>query len=226
MWDQYNGFWYHTAKAILRIYKFICINSIQIEGVDNLLPGQPKIVVANHPNATDGFMLPFIFPDKLHFLILEENFTIPVFGRLLAFADQIPVVLGRGYEALETAKEKLLNGNTVVIFPEGYLTHGKKFRRAGAGAAILACETRKPVIPIGIYVPSGFTHTFRARFFDRNTAGRWQIRGHCYVHIGSPIFTSKITELENSYRALRQFSNKIMAEIIRLANQAREKAQK
>jgi len=125
MQTRYYGFWYQVSKIIIRLYKLFCVKSSQLEGKDNLLPGQPKIIVAHHPNATDAFVIPFIFPDKLHFLILDENFSIPVFGRLLELADQIPVVLGRGKEALITAKKKLFEGNSVVIFPEGYLNHGK-----------------------------------------------------------------------------------------------------
>jgi 1-acyl-sn-glycerol-3-phosphate acyltransferase len=101
--ERYIGFWYKVSKTVLRFYKLFCLNSIQLEGKENLLPGQPKIILANHSNATDAFVLPFIFPDKLHFLIQEVNFSIPVFGRLLALADQIPVVLGRGRGALSTS---------------------------------------------------------------------------------------------------------------------------
>lgn len=222
--ERYFGFWYQVSKTVLRFYKLFCLNSIQLEGKENLLPGQPKIIVANHPNATDAFVLPFIFPDKLHFLIQEENFSIPVFGRLLALADQIPVVLGRGREALSTAKKRLFEGNSVVIFPEGYLTHGKGFRRAGAGAAVLACETGKPIVPIGFFVPSKFTHTFRGRMFDRDTVGRWQIRGNCFVHVGNPIFVSPDSGFESSYRFLRHLTDNVMAEISNLVKLAMEKA--
>ena len=131
--ERYFGFWYQVSNTVRRFYKLFCLNFIQLEGKENLLPGQPKIIAANHSNETDAFVLPFIFPDKLHFLILEENFSIPVFDCLLALADQIPDLLGRGKEALSTAKKRLLEGNSVVIFPEGYRAHGKGFRRAGAG---------------------------------------------------------------------------------------------
>jgi len=194
---QYYGFWYLVSKTNLRFYKLFCIKSIDLEGKDNLLPGQPKIIVANHPNATDAFVIPFIIPDKPHFLILEENFSIPVFGHLVEMADQIPVVLGRGKEALSTAKKRLFEGNSVVIFPEGFLNHGKRLRRAGAGAAILAYETGKPIVPIGFFVPSKFTRTFKRRMFDRDTVGRWQIRGNCFVHVGNPIFAPPDSRFES-----------------------------
>jgi len=221
---RYSGFWYQVSKTVLRFYKFFCIHSIQLQGKENLLTGQSKIIVAIHANATDAFVLPFIVPDKLHFLILEENFSIPVFGRLLALADQIPVVLGRGREGLSIAKKRLFEWNSVVIFPEGYLTHGKRLRRAGAGAAILACETGRPIGTIGFFVPSKFTHTFRRRFFNRGTVGRWQVRGNCFVHVGNPIFAPPDSGFESTYRFFRHLTDNVMAEISNLVKQATENA--
>jgi len=226
MIKQDHDFWYQIAKTVLRFYKYICIKSIQLEGSENLLPGKPKIIVANHSYASDAFVLPFIVPDKLHFLIMDETFSIPVFGRLLELADQIPVVLGRGKEALSTAKEKLLRGNSVVIFPEGYLTHGKKIRRAGAGAALLACETGTPIIPIGFFVPTEFIHTFKRRLFDRDTVGCWQTKGYCYINVGNPLFASPDPQIGSTYRFLRYLTDNMMTEISNLVKQAMEKAQR
>src|SRR5512139_151043 len=132
--------WYNVAKSIIRTYLMMFTDGFQVNGVENIVSG-PKIVVANHNYATDAFVVPFIFPEKLNFLVQSELFTLPVFGRILALADQIPVTIGQGKEALKTARERLAIGNTVVIFPEGHLNHGEALRRAGSGAAILAVQT-------------------------------------------------------------------------------------
>ena len=117
-------FWYNLTKQILKVYLAVCIKEIHIIREDNIAPG-PKIIVANHANLTDGFILPFIIPEKLHFLIQSEAFDLPVLGRLLSKAGQIPVVRGRGREALNTALDRLSAGKVIVIFPEGKLNHGK-----------------------------------------------------------------------------------------------------
>ena len=108
----------------------------------------------------------------------------------------------------------------------GHLTHGKRMRRAGAGAAILACETGKPIVPIGFFVASKSTHTFRQHMFDRDTVGRWQIRGNCFVHVGNPIFAHLDSKFESTYRFLRYQTDNMMAEISNLVKQAMEKANK
>jgi 1-acyl-sn-glycerol-3-phosphate acyltransferase len=214
--------WYDVAKSIVRTYLALFTEAIHVEGRDNLPPG-PKIIVANHPHVTDGFILPFIIQEKIHFLIQADVFKLPFVGRLLALADQIPVTIGRGQEALEAARQKLINGNAVAIFPEGRLSgSSREVRRAGAGAALLAVETGVPLVPVGFYVPPEFVREFRTRAFRKDNHGWWQFGGQCIVRIGEPwepILTST-TGTVTGYRYLRELTDKIMASIQDLVNQA------
>jgi 1-acyl-sn-glycerol-3-phosphate acyltransferase len=216
--------WYNIAKGIVRGYIALFVDSIQVEG-RRFLPSGPKIIIANHANVTDGFMLPFIIQEKIHFLIQKETFELPFLGRMLTLADQIPVVIGQGREALDKALEKLDQGHTVAIFPEGQLNHGKDMRRAGAGAAILAIESGAPLVPVGFYVPPKFIHLFKmGRFHDRESTGGWQFGGKCFVHIGEPWYPNLIQENFN-YRKLRMHTNSLMTSIGNLVHQAKETAQ-
>ena len=177
--------WYNIATTIMRGYMALFMESIHVQGYERI-PLGPKIIVANHPNASDAFVLPFIFREKLHCLIEEDLFHVPVVGRILALADQIPVVAGQGRLALRMAQEKLMEGRSVVIFPEGQLNHGEALRRAGSGAAFLALQTQAPILPLGIYVPSESTKTIIRHMFNRTTVGRWQWGGKMYLTIGEP----------------------------------------
>lgn len=162
-------FWYSTAKTMVGAYISLFIQKIHVDGRENI-PEGPKIVVANHALASDGFLLPFIFPDKLHYLIQADTFSLPILGKILALADQIPVAKGRGQEALELAKEKLARGGTVALFPEGKLNDGKRLLRAYTGAARLTLESGVPVIPVGFYTPPQFaTHSTRTCMAGRTT---------------------------------------------------------
>lgn len=217
--------WYNFAKSIVRVYVTLFIDSIHIVGQPEM-PAGPKIIVANHTNVTDGFILPFLIKEKLHYLIQAETFTLPVIGRLLILADQIPVYLGQGQGALDAAKEKLGLGHTVAIFPEGRLNDGKSFRRAGAGAALLAAESGAPIIPVGFYVPDQFARPIKGHFHNRETIARWQFGGQCFVHIGDPWeYTATIQDRVN-YRELRKFTEKMMARIADLVQQAQEEARR
>ena len=216
--------WYNIAKGIVRGYITLFVDSIQVEG-RRLLPPGPKIIVANHANVTDGFMLPLIIQEKVHFLIQEETFELPFLGRMLTMADQIPVVIGQGREALDTAMEKLAQGNVVAIFPEGKLNHGKDLHRAGSGAAILALKSGAPLVPVGFYVPPEFVRLFKmGGFHDRESTGGWQFGGKCFVQIGEPWYPNLIQENAN-YQKLRMLTDSVMTSVGNLVHQAKETAQ-
>jgi len=144
-------FWYILSKCVLILYLAVCIEKIQVIGEENLIPG-PKIIVANHPNLTDGFILPFVIQEKLHFLIQAETFNLPILRCLLTKADQIPVVSGCGWDALNNALDKLSAGKVIVLFPEGKLNHGARLHRGRSGAAVLAIKSGAPINPVGFYV--------------------------------------------------------------------------
>jgi 1-acyl-sn-glycerol-3-phosphate acyltransferase len=211
--------WYELCKSVLRGYLAMFMNSVQVEGKENLPPG-PKIIVANHPHASDAFVLPFIIPEKVHFLIQADTFHLPVIGKVLTLADQIPVVIGRGQDALTAAREKLMLGHAVAIFPEGRMSGSKDVRRAGAGAAMLALEAGVPLVPIGFYVPPEFIKTIRGHFHDRDTVGWWQFGGRTVVRIGEPWQPSIFAASDRNYRVLREMTDKLMGRIQELVQQA------
>ena len=204
--------WYNVAKGIVRTYMAFFMDGVRVDGKENLPPG-PNIIVGNHPHATDSFVLPFIIPEKIHFFVQEETFTLPVIGKILELADQIPVVIGQGEEAIAMAREKLKMGNVVGIFPEGRMSGSREVRRAGAGAAILALETGVPLVPVGFYVQPKFIKEIKGRFFNRETVGWWQFGGQCVVNIGEPWQLMVQEKTDRSYRYIRDMSDKLMNNI-------------
>ncbi len=219
--------WYTTAKAIVGTYVSLFIQKIHIDGQENI-PGGPKIVVANHALASDAFLLPFIFPEKVHYMIQSEIFSLPILGKILALADQIPVIKGRGQEALELAKEKLSRGATVMLFPEGKLNDGKRMLRAYTGAARLTLESGAPLLPIGFYTPPQFSRPIASRFFGRATYGSWQFGGPSFVSIGNtwqPDIdqTSEVGAYQYA-RQMRNMTEEIMGRINSMVDRARSYA--
>lgn len=215
--------WYNLAKSILRAYVTLFFDSIQVLGKADL-PEGPKVIVANHTNLTDGFVLPFVIKERLHYLIQADAFSLPVIGRLLALADQIPVNIGRGLEALETAKERLSWGHSVVIFPEGRLNDGRSLHRAGIGAARLAVESGAAIVPVGFFVPDRYARSMKGHFNGREALARWQFGGKCFVHFGDPWEIKTALQENVNYRELRRFTEKLMARIGELVHQAQDEA--
>jgi 1-acyl-sn-glycerol-3-phosphate acyltransferase len=212
-------FWYKVLTTSFGTYLTLFVHPIHIEGRENL-PKGPKIVVANHSSTTDSFVLPWIFPEKLHFLAQSELFTLPVAGKVLTWADQIPVFKGRGQEALAAAREKLSQGKNIALFPEGTLNHGNGLQRAHTGAARLALQSDAPLVPIGIFSPPKYTHPIRSHLFGRQTLGGWQVGGPCFVHIGEPMHPPREDKIDDSSDAINNLTVELMSRIERLVQGA------
>jgi 1-acyl-sn-glycerol-3-phosphate acyltransferase len=175
--------------------------------------------VGNHPYATDGFVLPLIFKEKLHFAIQANVFDTPIVGRMLTLAGQIPVKVGQGQEMLKTAVEWLEKGQDIVIFPEGRLNFGKDLHRAGSGAALLALQTGAPVLPLGIWTPPEYTPTSQGSLLKRPAAESWQMGGKLYIKIGEPLLLMKPADTSHLHRYLRDCTSQIMNSVSELVVQ-------
>ena len=208
--------WYAISKDVVHLYQRLFIQP-RVKGKEHI-PGGPKIIVGNHSLISDAFVLPFIFREKLHFLIEHEIFNLRLVGKLLELADQIPVVKGQGREALRLACRKLEAGDSVVVFPEGRLNNGEQLYRAHAGAALLAAQTGVPVVPVGFYTPPEFVRIIRSRLENRPAFGSWQFGGPLFVNIGQPL---RIVQNSNEYIALRHFTDQMMASVTDLINDLR-----
>jgi 1-acyl-sn-glycerol-3-phosphate acyltransferase len=170
--------YYIAVKWILRLYQQILSQYAQVSGD---LPPRPgaKIIAANHPNATDGFFLPFIFQEKLHCFIQGDLFSVPFFGWLLARSKQIPVWPAQKNAAFEMACGLLAGGKTVVIFPEGRLNPDNQPVKASTGAVRLSLLTGAAIIPVGFYVPAQNLLNIITQKKGRPSQGRWQTGGCC-----------------------------------------------
>ncbi len=123
------------------------------------------------------------------------------------------------------ACEKLSQGQTVVIFPEGHLSHGKALRRAGSGAALLALKSGATLVPVGFYIPPEFTRTIRLSNNHREAEGRWQLGGRCSIQIGEPWKLDLDFHRERGYGTLRKITEEIMLKIQNLVQLAENTVQ-
>jgi 1-acyl-sn-glycerol-3-phosphate acyltransferase len=113
------------------------------------------VVVVNHTSHADPFVVAHYLvniPRLPRFLGKESVFRIPVAGRILRSAGQIPVYretadASRSYSAAVAAVRA---GECVVIYPEGTLTRDPDLwpMRGKTGAARVALETGCPVVPV------------------------------------------------------------------------------
>ena len=91
--------YYSTVTLVLKIFHRVFSQDCHVSG-EPIVPPGAKIIAGNHPNATDGLFLPFIFHEKLHFFIQGDIFDLPIVGWLLSKSEQIPVLPGQKNQSM------------------------------------------------------------------------------------------------------------------------------
>jgi len=118
-------------------------------------PDKPLLVVFNHTSNVDAFLVAATVWKRLkHWvqpLVKDELFTTPGLGMLVRNAGAIAVVRGegRGREAAyDNAVARLRAGGTVLLAPEGTVTHDGSLLPLRHGAARLALDAGVDVLVV------------------------------------------------------------------------------
>lgn len=134
--------------------KFVCyvfLVRVKINGLDNISNKQSYIFTSNHQSMFDILVvygwLPFIFK----WVMKMELRKVPFLGAACASAGHIFIDRSNPIAAkksMTNASMQLINGNSVVIFPEGTRTKTGKVGKFKRGAFLLAMELKLPIVPI------------------------------------------------------------------------------
>lgn len=186
------------------------------------LPSGPKLFVANHPSASDPFIIHLLSRDHLSVLISGNAFAMPLFGSFLRRAEQICVSSEQGKDAMEAATARLCSGHSVGIFPEGLVSpQAGGCHPAHTGAARLALYTGATVIPVGIYLPRERNVYFSSKLGGKKTGAYWYLRGPYFMSVGKPIkFSGDATDKE----LVQKVTCQIMDEIRLLSEESESRA--
>jgi len=151
------------------------------------------------------------------FLAKDDLFRIPVVGRALRGAGQIPVDRGKPGDPspLLGARAALQQGEVVVVYPEGTVTNNSDFTpmRAKTGVVRLSLASGVPVVPMASWGSQAVWQK----------AGRGSLRfgRPIWVKIGSPIDLSTRGRSQDERSALRELTDEVMKEIASLVDDLR-----
>ncbi len=214
-----NKILYSLGRIIVRLYARLMFN-LDIHWYDDISPG-PKLFVANHPSATDPFLIHLISPQPMSVLITVNAFTVPLLGYYLRKTRQICVDPKQGSAALDEARRLLENGRPVAVFPEGLISPKEGgFHSPRSGAARLALKTGVPVIPVGIYLPRERTLSITSGISGKKTTANWYLRGPYSVTVGQPMkFEGNAEDREQ----VRGVTHSIMESIRALAQESEQR---
>ena len=188
-------------RAFFNIF-FHIIYRFEVKGIENIPKEGKAIICPNHINMFDAIWLA-IYLKRMIYIMVKKELMDSKFGKW--FWTKIgcfPVDRGKAdVQALDVAKNHLNRGDLLLIFPEGTrngLIKGKKLKK---GAAMIAVESKSPIIPIGI---KGSLKPFS------------KVR----INIGKPMdLTEYFNKEEITPRDYIDITNKLQEEIVRLRDE-------
>ena len=204
---------YWFSRPVVRTYTGTMLK-MNVQKLEEF-PAGAKIIAANHPSTTDPFFVASMVGHQSFILINEVLFQVPILGEYLRRSGHIPVQCGNGKAAIDTALERLSEGKTVIIFPEGALSPlGGGFEQARTGVARLALMSGAPVIPVGIHLNWNRVRVVRSVVRGKDEYGRWYISGPYNQTVGAPLYYKGDV---NDWEYTRKVADNVMHHIIELA---------
>lgn len=176
---------------------------VEISGLEHLNGPGPYIFAANHQSQFDIFAIQGHFPFDFRWLAKKELFEVPLFGQAMHRAENIPVDRAHSRQAvksLDEAAQRIADGASVIIFPEGTRSHDGSLLPFKAGAMVLAIKAKMPVVPVAI--TGSFAVMPKGCLLPR--PGRIKIR------IDAPIATSGL-DLKQKHELAESLQQKVAA---------------
>lgn len=178
---ELNRIWAKTILAINGI-------QVQVKGRHHLSKGKAYVYVPNHNSYLDIPVSYLAFPGSFRFIGKIELTKVPLFGwmykRLYITVDRSSRL--DSYRSFVNAAQKVREGLSMVIYPEGTIaSHKKVLTKFKDGAFRVAIETQTPIVPVSVL--------FSDRVLPDNDLFR-VYPGRVQVIIHEPIPTDNITE--------------------------------
>ncbi len=185
----------------------LCGIKVLSKGRENLLK-PPYIIMCNHQSALDIFVLYMALPFLFKWVAKRQLFSIPFVGWIMKRAGYISIDRESprdGLKAINDAAQKIRDGMSVIVFPEGTRSKDGKLLPFKKGVFSLAVRAGVPVIPIGINGTS--------RLQPKGSLMPEE-KGAVYVNIGEPILVGgdKATEKARIMNEVKMSIERMMAD--------------
>jgi len=165
---------------------------VKVKGRENIDKKQSYVIVANHQSGYDIFALYGWIGIDFRWIMKKELRKAPAIGYASYKVGHIFLDRSSPRAAIESineAKEKLINGTSVVIFPEGTRSGSNKIGSFKKGAFKIAFELELPILPVTLVN----THKIYRKGFQL-------LPGTVEMHIHQPINTIEYMDKQDELR--------------------------
>jgi 1-acyl-sn-glycerol-3-phosphate acyltransferase len=138
------------ARSILWV---ACVK-VEMQGIAHIDPAHSYVFMANHQSFFDIPILLGHLPCQFRWLAKKELFKIPLFGQAMRGAGYISIDRSnrsRAIQSLEAAAQKIKNGVSILIFPEGSRSRDGRLRPFKKGGFFLSIDSGASIVPISIH---------------------------------------------------------------------------
>jgi 1-acyl-sn-glycerol-3-phosphate acyltransferase len=136
--------------ALLHLLYFLLLR-LEVSGKENVPPTGPLILMINHVDALDPFIVVGVFPRPVTPMSKIEVFDLPLIGILARAYGAFPVRRGQvDTRALRQSLRVLNEGGVLLIAPEGTRSPTASLQRGKEGMALIAARTGAPIIPVAV----------------------------------------------------------------------------
>jgi 1-acyl-sn-glycerol-3-phosphate acyltransferase len=180
---------------------------VRVEGLEHIPGKGPYVFMSNHQGSYDIFALLGHLPFQFKWLAKKEMFSIPILGLAMKATGYIFIDREGTREtvkAMKSAAEKIQEGMSVVIFPEGSRSPDGSIQPFKKGGFTLAIKSKVPIVPVAIIGSGEIIRKGKLRVYP----------GSITIRLDSPIETKGCTMKDR--RALMDQLHAIILENFRL----------
>jgi acyl-[acyl-carrier-protein]-phospholipid O-acyltransferase/long-chain-fatty-acid--[acyl-carrier-protein] ligase len=125
---------------------------VEVKGLEHIPTEGGVLLLGNHISYLDWAVLQISYPKQIRFVMERRIYSKWYFKFFLDFFNVIPVSKAGSKEALKEIGRALENGDTVALFPEGYLSRNAKINRFQRGFEIALKSVKQcKIVPFYIH---------------------------------------------------------------------------
>ncbi|MBQ3635333.1 MAG: 1-acyl-sn-glycerol-3-phosphate acyltransferase [Bacteroidales bacterium] len=142
-----------AAIAWAKIMQWLTPMPTEVVGEENIDKKQSYVVICNHQSAYDIMAIYGSLPIDFRWIMKKELRNVPALGFACEKCGHIFIDRSSAraaYRTLQEAKKVLVDGKSVVIFPEGTRSGTREMHAFKHGAFKMALDLGLPILPVSI----------------------------------------------------------------------------
>lgn len=142
-----------AARPWAKIILWVSGVKLQVNGRDHIDKDSAYIFMVNHQSYYDIFAVLAGIPADFKFILKQELMKIPLLGQAVKMAGYIGIDRSepkKAVESINSAAEKIRNGASVLIYPEGTRNADGRVQPLKKGGFHLALKSGCDIIPVSI----------------------------------------------------------------------------